>query len=75
MLAIQLVYPINALAGFIHYIGYAFGFIVRAIGDFKYVGFFKKIYNSSFASLDTRYFSPLILVLGISYALLAGFGR
>ena len=35
------------------------------------VGFFKKIYNSNFATLDTRVFSPLCLLLGISYGFLA----
>lgn len=76
VLAFQLVSPADALVGTVHYIGYliAFVFIVRAIGDFRYVGFFKKVYNSSFATLDTKYFSPLILFLGISYAVLAWVG-
>ncbi|UII32378.1 DUF3995 domain-containing protein [Fulvivirga ulvae] len=41
-------------------------FILRAIGDFRYVGFMKKIRHSTFASLDTKYYSPLCLYLGIS---------
>lgn len=45
--------------------------VIRAVGDFRYVGFFKKVYNSRFARLDTRVFSPLILLLGIAYAILA----
>jgi hypothetical protein len=40
-------------------------FILRAIGDFKYVGFFKKIKNTSFGSLDTKYFSPLCVVVAV----------
>ncbi|OSY87803.1 hypothetical protein WH52_10290 [Tenacibaculum holothuriorum] len=40
-------------------------FLLRAIGDFKYVGFFKKIKNTQFAKNDTMYFSPLCLFLGI----------
>lgn len=40
-------------------------FIVRAFGDFKYVGFFKSSKNSKFSVLDTRYYSPLCLLLGI----------
>ncbi|KQC28483.1 DUF3995 domain-containing protein [Flagellimonas eckloniae] len=39
-------------------------FIVRAFGDFKYVGFFKSAKNSKFSVLDTRYYSPLCLLLG-----------
>lgn len=40
-------------------------FTLRAIGDFKYVGFFKKIKNTKFAEADTRIFSPLCLLIGI----------
>ena len=73
ILSIQLFSPMGPLKGYIHYLGYCVSFIlvVRAIGDFKYVGFFKKVYNSNFATLDTKYFSPVILFLGISYGLLS----
>lgn len=40
-------------------------FILRAIGDFKYAGFFKKIKHSTFAAKDTKYYSPLCLALGV----------
>ncbi len=40
-------------------------FILRAIGDFKYIGFFKKVRGTEFAKLDTILYSPLCLVLGI----------
>ncbi len=40
-------------------------FLIRAIGDFKYVGFFKKIRNTKFGRLDTKYFSPLCLGISI----------
>ncbi len=39
-------------------------FLLRAIGDFKYVGFFKKVKGTSFGKIDTRFYSPLCL--GIS---------
>jgi hypothetical protein len=45
-------------------------FILRAIGEFNAVGFFKKIKNTEFAIYDTKYFSPLCLVLGIVFAIL-----
>jgi len=48
-------------------------FILRAIGDFKYVGFFKKIKNTSFGKLDTRYYSPLCLFIGLLTVLLNQF--
>ena len=50
-------------------------FIVRAIGEFKYVGFFKKIKTSRFAELDTKYYSPLCLFIGILALILQFFNR
>ncbi|GAB3999267.1 DUF3995 domain-containing protein [Spirosoma daeguense] len=41
-------------------------FMLRAIGDFRYVGFFKKVRKSQFAELDTTYYSPLCLLLSIN---------
>lgn len=46
--------------------------ILRAIGDFRYVGFFKRVVGTDFATLDTRLFSPLCLALG-ALALWAAF--
>lgn len=40
-------------------------FLLRAIGEFKYVGFFKSIKNTDFGKLDTKLFSPLCLLIGI----------
>lgn len=40
-------------------------FILRAIGEFKYVGFFKKIKHTNFAKADSKLFSPLCLIIGI----------
>jgi len=40
-------------------------FIFRAIGEFNYVGFFKKIKNTEFAKADSSFFSPLCLIIGI----------
>jgi hypothetical protein len=50
-LPIKLVFWLNVIIGSI--------FLVRAIGDFKYVGFSKKIKNTTFARQDTRWYSPL----------------
>ncbi|MFT4664376.1 MAG: hypothetical protein ACI8YQ_001020 [Polaribacter sp.] len=36
-------------------------FLLRSIGDFKYVGLFKKIKNTTFAKADTKIFIPLCL--------------
>lgn len=40
-------------------------FAIRALGEFKYVGFTKSITNSTFASLDSRFYSPLCLLIGL----------
>jgi hypothetical protein len=41
-------------------------FVLRSIGDFRLVGFFKRIRGTPFAVWDTRLFSPLCLALGLS---------
>lgn len=46
-------------------------FLIRAIGDFKYAGFFKKIKNTEFAKADTKIFSPLCLLIGVLGILIA----
>lgn len=45
-------------------------FILRAIGEFNYIGFFKKIDQTKFGKNDTRYYSPLCLIIGILAILL-----
>ena len=43
-------------------------FLIRAIGDFRYVGFFKfmgKHNESKFAKNDTKYYSPLCLLIAV----------
>ena len=57
-----------ALPSFIvNYLGWGISllFILRAIGDFRYVGFFKKIKHTEFGKYDTKYFSILSLIIGI----------
>ncbi len=39
-------------------------FLLRAVGDFKYVGFFKKVKNTAFGRMDTRWYAPLCAMLG-----------
>lgn len=43
--------------------------LLRAIGDFRLVGFFKRIRNSRFGRLDTVVYSPLCLALAIGSAI------
>lgn len=41
----------------------SFIFLLRAIGDFRYVGFTKKITDTTFARLDTAYFAKLCVLI------------
>ena len=41
-------------------------FVLRAIGDFRLVGFFKRVRGTPFARWDTRLFSPLCLAIGLA---------
>jgi hypothetical protein len=47
-------------------------FLLRAIGDFHYVGFFKDVTGTEFARWDSLLFSPLCLFIAIATALVAG---
>ncbi len=40
-------------------------FLLRAIGEFHYVGFFKSIKGTDFAFLDTVFYSPLCLGIAL----------
>ncbi len=48
-------------------------FLLRAVGDFRYVGFFKKIKKTKFGVWDTRLFVPLCLAIALSGLALAVF--
>lgn len=45
-------------------------FIVRAVGDFRYVGFFKKVKQTTFGKNDSQIYSPLCLTIGFLCILL-----
>ena len=47
------------------------GLLARAIGEFRYVGFFKRVRDGRFARMDTFVYSPLCLVLAIGVAVVA----
>jgi len=40
-------------------------FILRAIGEFNYLGFFKKVKNTKFAINDTKYYAPLCMIIAL----------
>jgi len=47
-------------------------FALRAVGDFRCVGFFKRIRGSAFARLDTAAYSPLCAGLALLIGIAAG---
>ena len=49
----------------------ALALFARAIGDFKYVGFFKRVRDSRFAGLDTLLCLPLCLLLAVDVVAIA----
>jgi len=51
--------------------GVAAALMGRAVGDFNYVGFFKRRATTGFAGMDTRLYSPLALALGLGAGIVA----
>ena len=49
-------------------------FLLRAVGDFRLVGMFKRVRGTRFATLDDRVYSPLCLALAAA-CLLVAFAR
>ena len=45
-------------------------FLARAVGDFRYIGFFKSVRSSTFGRMDTVLYSPLSFMLGLLSGLL-----
>ena len=71
--AIALRWPIPLFGPWVKSFAYFLSaiFIIRAIGDFGLVGFFKKEKKSEFGQFDTKYFSPLCLIWSVSFIILA----
>jgi hypothetical protein len=66
---VSLAIPAQALVWLSY--GLALGLLARAVGEFRYVGFFKRVLETRFARLDTLVYSPLCLILAIGVALVA----
>lgn len=49
----------------------AAGLFARAVGDFRFVGFFKRVRGTRFATLDYFLYSPICLLLAAGVALIA----
>ena len=63
----------GAYQGFIRFGNWTIAtiFILRSIGDFRFIGFFKKVKGTNFANNDTRIYSPLSLCIGLISLILA----
>jgi hypothetical protein len=61
--------PQTALSGLS--VALALGLTARAVGEFRYVGFFKRVRGTRFATLDTLVYSPLCLLLAAGVATVA----
>lgn len=46
-------------------------FFLRSVGEFRYIGFFKRVRDTEFARWDTRLFSPLCLAIAVLAAITA----
>lgn len=46
-------------------------FLIRAMGDFRYVGFTKTVRSTNFAAYDTKIFTPLSLTIGLMIVVMA----
>jgi hypothetical protein len=66
----ELAGPIQTLAR-IGTSGVALAFAGRVVGDFRFVGLFKKTRGTRFARADDRYFIPICLALAVSSAWVA----
>lgn len=40
-------------------------FLIRSIGDFRFIGFFKQVKGTEFANLDNVFYSPLCLIIAV----------
>jgi hypothetical protein len=52
----------------------ALGLLARAVGEFHYVGFFKRVRGTPFAKMDSLVYSPLCLALSAGVAAVAAQG-
>jgi hypothetical protein len=46
-------------------------FALRAVGDFRYVGVFKRVRGTPFARWDSRLFTPLCILIALGCAIVA----
>jgi hypothetical protein len=52
-------------------IALGFAFLLRALGEFRLVGLFKRVRGTAFATWDTWLFSPLCLLIAFAFFFIA----
>lgn len=55
--------------------GLALCLLARAVGDFRLVGFFKRVRGTRFARLDSVVYAPLCLILAVAVSYIANAHR
>ena len=58
-----LVVPVSKILLIVPGFGLVAVFLIRSIGDFKHIGFFKRVHDTRFAKYDTFLYSPLCLFI------------
>ncbi|KPM48499.1 DUF3995 domain-containing protein [Jiulongibacter sediminis] len=68
LVALELGHWLNLLEGWATPVGYTIAgvFALRALGDFNYLGLFKKVKSTPFAQKDSSLYVPLCLFLSIT---------
>lgn len=51
--------------------GVSAALVLRAIGEFRYAGVFKRVRGTAFARMDNRLYTPLALLLGLGAGFVA----
>ncbi|MEZ5840420.1 MAG: DUF3995 domain-containing protein [Hyphomicrobiales bacterium] len=60
---------LRGLAGWVAY-GLAAALLLRAVGEFRLVGFFKRVRGSAFSRMDDFVYSPLCVALALAIVVL-----
>lgn len=68
-LSVQVDMPVRAPRGVLYLL--AVVFLMRGVGDVRYVGLFKRVTRTPFAQWDTYLFTPLCLVMSAGFVMLA----
>jgi len=50
-------------------------FFLRSVGDFKYIGMFKKVKNTDFSSKDSRLYTPICISIALMGLIIEAMGN